>query len=237
MIPLLSGLLKSSLQESGSLMDDTQGMDTQSAGDAFRFFDIPLFDPVDFTELIMRFGINLLLAFIIIRLIYYPFNNKNKDHLFTLFLFNTIIFFVCALFRNLNLGVGFAFGLFALFGLLRYRTEPVPIKDLTYLFIVICMGMINSMFSRRISYAEFIGASFLIIILTFILEKALAHKKEHSKLIEYEKIDLIKPEKYDELIEDLKKRTGFNIHRIHIVRVNFLRDTARIMVYYYEDKR
>ncbi|MFA4851166.1 MAG: DUF4956 domain-containing protein [Bacteroidales bacterium] len=235
MLPLIVRFLNPFLQTSDSPLDDA-GTDTQSAEDTFNIFNIPVFDSVDFSELMMRFAINIFLAFIIVRFIYFPFNNRSKEHVFTLILFNTVIFFVCALMRNLTIQIGFAFGLFALFGLLRYRTMPIPIKDLTYLFILICMGMINAMFYRRITYAEFIGADVLIIIVSFTLEKILAHNKEYSKRIEYEKIDLIKPEKYDELIDDLKKRTGLNIHRIHIERVNFLRDTARIWVFYYEEK-
>ena len=95
--------------------------------------------------------------------------------------------------------------------------------------------MINAMFYRRITYAEFIGSDVLIIIIAFTIEKILARKKEYCKRILYEKIDLIKPEKHNELIDDLKKRTGLNIHRIYIERINFLRDTARILVYYYNE--
>ena len=202
--------------------------------DGYSLFNVPLYDAVDFKELLMRFFINLLFSFIFIRLVYYKFNERNRELLFTFFLFNLIIFFVCALMRNLNVSMGFAFGLFALFGLLRYRTEPVPIKDMTYLFIVICLGMINAMFSRRISYVEFITANVLIISLAYIIERVLARSKESCKRITYEKIDLIKPENMPQLMDDLKERTGLNIHRIHIERINFLRDTARIIVYYRE---
>ncbi|MFH0864854.1 MAG: DUF4956 domain-containing protein [Bacteroidota bacterium] len=232
---LLSGFLNPFLQTTDPFTDDAR-IDTQPAEDTFNIFNIPIFDSVDFSELMMRFGINLFLAFIIVRFVYFPFNNRSKEQIFTLILFNTVIFFVCAIMRNLTIQIGFAFGLFALFGLLRYRTMPIPIKDLTYLFILICMGMINAMFYRRITYAEFLGADVLIIIVAFTLEKIIARKKEHSKRINYEKIDLIKPEKHDELIEDLKKRTGLNVHRISIERINFLRDTARIWIYYYEEK-
>ena len=202
--------------------------------DGYSLFNVPLYDAVDFKELLMRFFINLLFSFIFIRLVYYKFNERNRELLFTFFLFNLIIFFVCALMRNLNVSMGFAFGLFALFGLLRYRTEPVPIKDMTYLFIVICLGMINAMFSRRISYVEFLTANVLIISLAYIIERVLARSKESCKRITYEKIDLIKPENRQQLMDDLKERTGLNIHRIHIERINFLRDTARIIVYYRE---
>lgn len=233
---LFSGFLNPFLQTTDPILDGTR-IDTQPAEDTFSIFDIPVFDSLDFTELMMRFGINLFLAFILVRFIYLPFNNRNKEQVFTLILFNTVIFFVCALMRNLTIQIGFAFGLFALFGLLRYRTMPIPIKDLTYLFILICMGMINAMFYRRITYAEFIGSDVLIIIVAYTLEKTLARKKEYCKRILYEKIDLIKPEKNDELIEDLKKRTGLNIHRIRIERINFLRDTARIIVYFHEEEK
>src|SRR3972149_848614 len=202
--------------------------------DGYSLFNVPLYDAVDFKELLMRFFINLLFSFIFIRLVYYKFNERNRELLFTFFLFNLIIFFVCALMRNLNVSMGFAFGLFALFGLLRYRTEPVPIKDMTYLFIVICLGMMNAMFSRKVSYVELLTANVLIISLAYIIERVLARSKESWKRISYEKIDLIKPENRQQLMDDLKERTGLNIHRIHIERINFLRDTARIIVYYRE---
>lgn len=202
--------------------------------EGYSLFDIPIYDARDFTELSLRFLLNLFFAIIIIRFVYYRFNDRNREFLLTFFLFNTTIFFVCALMRNLNLSIGFAFGLFALFGLLRYRTEPVPIKDMTYLFVVICLGMMNAMFSRKVSYVEFISANVFIIGTTYIIEKVLARKKESFRRITYEKIDLIKLENRQQLIEDLKARTGLDIRRIHIERINFLRDTARIIVYYYE---
>lgn len=204
--------------------------------DIFRLFNVPLYDAADLQELLLRFGINLLFAFCIIRLIYYTFH-KHREYLFTFFLFNSIIFFVCALLRNLQLSMGFAFGLFALFGLLRYRTQAIPITEMTYLFIVICIGMINAMFSRRVSYAEFISANVIILAFTYVLEKLLSRRMELEKRINYEKIDLIRPENHDKLLEDLRQRTGLNIHRFHIQRINFLRDTARIIVYYTENPR
>ncbi|MBI2968578.1 MAG: DUF4956 domain-containing protein [Bacteroidetes bacterium] len=224
--------------------DDTGGQNSPvspiinyTPEEGYSLFNIPLWDSMDFKELILRFVLNLLFSFILIRFVYFTFNNRNREFAFTFFLFNIAIFFVSALMRNLNLSMGFAFGLFALFGLLRYRTEPVPIKDMTYLFIIICMGMINAMFSRRISYSELFTANVLTIGTAYAIERILAHRKESVKLINYEKIDLIRPENRTQLLEDLKNRTGLDIHRIHIERINFLRDTARIWVYYYENEK
>ena len=192
-----------------------------------------LWDVNDFGEMIIRFVFNLIVAFIVIRVIYYPIH-KRKDYLFTYFLFNILIFFICILLNSVKLKLGFAFGLFAIFGVLRYRTEQLPIKEMTYLFMIIAIAIINSLTNNKITIGEVVFTNFTIIVSTYLLEKVFLLKHESRKSILYEKIENIKPENHNILIEDLKERTGLDIHRIEIGKVDFLKDTANIKIFYYE---
>ncbi len=187
-------------------------------------------------DLLIRFSFNLIVAIIIVRYIYYK-KNKRKDYLFTYLLINTMIFLLAYLLSGVELKLGFAFGLFALFGILRYRTNPVQIKEMTYLFIVIGLAVINSISIDHIPYWVVIISNLFIIAILWILEFALLLSHESSKRIVYEKIEFIKESNRELLIQDLKERTGINIHRVEIVSINFLRDTARLIVYYYEKNK
>jgi len=137
---------------------------------------------------------------------------------------------------NVKLQMGFALGLFAVFGILRYRTNPMPIKEMTYLFVVIGISIINSLTNKKVSYAEILFTNIAIVFVIYGLEKVWLLRHESCKLINYEKIELIKPEKHNELMADLQQRTGLKINRIDIGKIDFLRDTARIMIYYYSDE-
>jgi hypothetical protein len=192
------------------------------------------FNSVDFFELIGRYGFNFIVTFILVRLIYYPVN-KRKEYLFTYFLFNTLIFIMCYMLASSKQSIGFAFGLFAVFSILRYRTEVVPIKEMAYFFICITLGVMNALATKKISYAELVFANALILIMTFVLDGWIWRNltNENMKEIEYERIDLITPEKRDDMLNDLKTRTGLSVHRIEIVKIDFLRDVARIKAFYY----
>lgn len=196
--------------------------------------DSKLINLDNFGELIIRFGIDFLIAFILIRVIYYPIH-KRKDYLFTYFLFNILIFFICILLSSVKLKLGFAFGLFAIFGILRYRTEQLPIKEMTYLFMIIAIAIINSLTNKKISFAELMFTNIAIVTATYLLEKVWLIKHESRKTITYERIELIKPENHEKLIKDVKDRTGLNIHRVQIGKVDFLRDTAQLVVFYHEE--
>ena len=183
-------------------------------------------------NLIIRFGFNLSIAFIIIKLIYQRNHTDNLDFVFTYFMFNSLIFFFAFLLSNITINMGFAFGLFAVFAILRYRTDPIPIKEMTYLFIVITIGVINAISDTEVSYGAVIFTNIALVGLTYFLE---THWQKNSLVritIEYEKIENIKPENHDTLLADLKERTGLNIQSFKFRGMNFLRDTARIMIYY-----
>ena len=189
--------------------------------------------PLELMNLIIRFGFNLTIAFIIIKLIYQR-NHTNNDFVFTYFMFNSLIFFFAFLLSNVTINIGFAFGLFAVFAILRYRTDPIPIKEMTYLFIVITIGVINALSSAEVSYAELLFTNVALVGLTYFLETYWRKNLLVRITIEYEKIENIKPENHDTLLADLKERTGLNIQSLEFRRMSFLRDTARIRIYYKE---
>ena len=184
-------------------------------------------------NLIIRFGFNLSIAFIIIKLIYHR-NHTNNDFVFTYFMFNSLIFFFAFLLGKITINIGFAFGMFAVFAILRYRTNPIPIKEMTYLFIVITIGVINALSNSEVSFAALLFTNIALVSLTYFLETYWQKNLLARITIEYEKIENIKPENRDTLLADLKERTGLNIQNFEFRRINFLRDTARIRIYYKE---
>jgi hypothetical protein len=200
---------------------------------SIKFLGIEVFDAKDFFELIFRFFFNLVIIFVIVRLLYYP-KTKRRDYLFTYFLISTTVFLICYLLNNVKLQTGFALGLFAIFGIIRYRTDSIPIKEMTYLFLVIGISVINALSNKKISYTEILFTNFILLIITFVLEHVTLIRHESTRTIEYEKIDLIKKDRRSELIKDLEERTGFKINRVEIGRINFLRDTVRLKIYYFE---
>ena len=197
-----------------------------------ELFGIDLYDSKDLIKLLFKFSIDLLFLFIIVRVIYYRIKDE-KDYVFTFFMFNILTFFICFLLRKVPMEMGFALGLFAVFGILRYRTEAIPIRQMTYLFIVIGLSMINSLANKSISWLEILLANGIITIITYLIDRVWFSTIEQTKTILYEKIELIKPENEQELIEDLKKRTGLQIVAVKVDKVDFLRDTAQVKIYYH----
>jgi hypothetical protein len=193
-----------------------------------------LIDFDDFFEMILRFIINFSVVFMLVRVIYFPIH-KRKDYLVTFFLINILIFFVCIVMKDVKMNMAFAFGLFAIFGILKYRTEQLPIKEMTYLFMVIAIAVLNSLAGKKISFAELMLVNVTIILATYFLEKVFLLKHESRKSIIYEKIENVKPENHKHLLSDLEERTGLTINRIQVGRIDFLRDTVKIVIYYHED--
>ena len=184
----------------------------------------------EFFNLVFRFGFNLSVAFIIIKLIYYRDHNNN-DFVFTYFMFNSLIFFFASILGSMTVNLGFAFGLFAVFAILRYRTDPIPIKEMTYLFIVITIGVINALSSSEVSYAELLFTNIVLVVLTYFLETYWQNNLLLRHNVEYEIIENIKPENNKKLLLDLEDRTGLSIKHFEIGRINFLRDTVQIRIY------
>ena len=190
----------------------------------------PFFDAESLWQMLFRFVFNTLVAGIIISCFYYP-KCKRRDYYFTFTLISLSIYFLVFLLGSVKLKIGFALGIFAIFGIIRYRTESVPIREMTYLFVITAISVINAL-SIQISYIELFVVNAIFIFVTWILESERYLKHTASKLILYDKIHLIVPEKRDELMEDLKCRTGINIQKIEIGHIDFLRDAAFIKIYY-----
>lgn len=198
-----------------------------------KLFDIPLFVGTDLLELVIRFSFNFVFLLIIVRFMYFAIH-KRRDYMFTYLLISSIVFLLCYMLGSVKIQMGFALGLFAVFGIIRYRTDQMPIKEMTYLFIVIGLAVVNALISKKTTYAELLFANLVIVLITYMLERQVFLRHESHKIIRYDNIDLIKPERYDELKADLEKRTGLKINRLEVGDVNFLTDSARIQIYYYE---
>ena len=151
-------------------------------------------------------------------------------------LIGVVVFLVCFLLDKLGINLEFALGLFAIFGIIRYRTNPIPIKEMTYLFVVIGVSVVNGLTTKNVGYLELVFANIMIILTVYVLERVWLMKHEVKKVIEYEKVELIHPDKRAELVEDLKQRIGLPINRVEIGRINFLRDTVRLIIYFTEDR-
>jgi hypothetical protein len=181
---------------------------------------------------IAGFILNLLSAFIIVRLVYYP-RGCNNNYVFTFLAFNTVIYFIMGMFTSVELSIGTGFGLFALFSLLRYRTETVPIREMTYLFVMAALPILNSVLWGIQQYDKMLLVNVLVILTIWILDRAWGfHREQHQMNVKYEKIELIRREKREEMLADLKERTGLNVQDFEVLKINFLRDVAEIRITY-----
>lgn len=204
--------------------------------DAFsNLFELKWFDK-DVYKLLFRLVVNLVFLTIVIRFLYYP-KSKRKDYLFTYYLIGLITFFLCFGLKKMEIGTGMGLGLFAIFGIIRYRTDTIEIKEMTYLFLVIGLSVLNSLASKQISFLEMVIINATVIGITFGLEYLWLLKHETRKTINYEKINLIKPENYEEMKADLEARTGLIINRFEIGKIDFLTDTAQVLIFYYADEQ
>jgi len=199
-----------------------------------EFLEIPIFDD-DFFKMGFRFLINLGFLTLIIRWLYYT-SSRRKDYLFTFYMISFIVFFLCFTLKKFELDIGMALGLFAIFGIIRYRTDAIQIKEMTYLFVVIGVSVMNSLANKKMSYSEILLANTVVVISIAIIEKFWHLKHEVTKEIVYENIENIKPENYNLLKEDLEDRTGLSINDVSVGNVDFLRDTAVLTIYYYNRK-
>ncbi len=189
------------------------------------------FDLETFLPLVFRFSLNILFAYIIIERIYYRIN-KQREFLFTFFIFNILIFFVSSLLSDVKLKTGFAFGLFAIFSILRYRTEQINIKEMTFLFASIIIAVINSMVTLKTPITEIMLANVIITFSIYVLERLWLKSFNHSMKIVFEDIELINKNKHEDFIEVLKDRTGLMIRQFEISKIDYLKDTANLTIYY-----
>lgn len=181
--------------------------------------------------LAFRFMLNLISISILVYGVYYKLN-KNAGYLFVLYIFNILVFFVSSVLGMVQFNSGFAFGLFAVFSIIRYRTRQVPIREMTFLFISIILAIINSAVTGSVSLAELAFANFVILIFCTFTTKVWANAYLSTQTISYDKINLVVPDKREKLIDDLKKRTGLAVVSVKIDKINFLKNTATITVFY-----
>ncbi len=201
----------------------------------YLFFGQQMYNE-DVITLLFRLTVNVVVLTILIRFLYYT-KARRKDNLFTYYAIGMITFFLCFGLKKLNIDTGMGLSLFAIFGILRYRTEGIEIKEMTYLFLVIGLSVVNSLASKQISIIEMSIINGVILLTVFGLEYLWLLKHETRKIITYERIDLIKPEKHEEMIADLQKRTGLKITRVEVGKIDFLRDTAQLRVFYYGEEQ
>jgi hypothetical protein len=180
---------------------------------------------------LIRYALNLFFTFIVVRFIYYP-KYRNNDFVFTFFLFNTILFVLCYLLAEADLKFGFAFGLFALFSMFRYRTVTVPIGEMGYFFLVVTLGIINSLASL-VNIEMLLVANLVLVAMTFLLGRTLSLTHENYQTLNYDNLGLIKPAERAELLRDLTERTGYPIHKVQVVKVDYQRGIAQLRVFYF----
>lgn len=195
-----------------------------------QLFGIPFFDGPSLWQLLFRFAINLVVCWLIIGRFYYR-KSQRRDYYFTFMLFSITIFFLIFLMDNVKVQMGFALGLFAIFGMIRYRTESIPIREMTYLFVAIGISVINGL-AMTVSYAELGLTNLIVVLAVWLFEYAKGRKRIETKIINYDKIDLIKEGREDELKADLVERTGLDITNVEVGYINFLKDTAFLKVSY-----
>lgn len=199
--------------------------------DEQTILNMPIFNSSGFLLLLFKFVLDLVAIVTISRFIYYPIR-KSRGYLFAFCILNIIIFLVCNLLNNITLSLGFSFGIFAIFSILRFRTISIPIKEMTYLFIAVSLAIINALSNQTISITELLFTNLAIVGITYLLEKIWVCN-ELMKHIVYDNMEFIKPKNREQLNEDLRERTGLNIHRLEIGKIDFLKNHTEIRIYYY----
>jgi len=190
-------------------------------------------DSTDLVRMIGRLGFDLVFLFLVAWPIYYK-RHKNRDFVFTMVVLNVITFSMCVLLRKVPVDLGFALGMFAVFGILRYRTEAIRIRDLTYLFVVIGLGICNGIANKKVSVMELVTIDATIVALVGLLEM-FPRKSFHTAVpMLYDNIQLLRHDRQKELVEDLAARTGLKVVRVEVLKIDMLRDAAEVIVHHTE---
>jgi hypothetical protein len=180
----------------------------------------------------VRYSLNLIVTFVLIRTFYYA-RHKNKDFVFTFFLFNSVLFLICFLLSSTKIELGFSFGLFAIFSIFRYRTVTVPVREMGYFFLTVTVGIINALANLSDTFLLLIICNGIILVLTYILDGNLGLEHESFEEINYDRMDLIQPEKRTEMLKNLRERTGLSIHRVKFQKIDFAKNVVNLHAYYY----
>ncbi len=215
------------------LLQDLTGLDDGAVNAVQKAAEFTLYDAAGVTEMMMRFGFFMVVLFFIVYFLYYRKTHR-RDYFFTLTLLSVSIFFLIYLLGSVKVKIGFALGLFAIFGVLRYRTETIPVREMSYMFGVISLSVINAL-ADSLSFVELLLPNVAIALLIWLFETFILKANLASKLVLYDRIELITPERREELLEDLAKRTGLHITKVNVGSVDFLKDTAILKIEYEND--
>lgn len=205
--------------------------------------EIPLYDD-DLVKLAFRFAHNLLFMVLIVRFAWHP-NRRDREFAFTAVMLNITVFFICFTMKKLELSLGMALGLFAIFGVLRYRTETIRTREMTYLFVVIGIAVINSLTNNKTSYAELLVVNGLIFAATLIGERLIARMRRTAQAasqsdepqqrkgtLEYDNLAMLAPDRYHDLLEDLRQRTNLPLTRVRVTNIDLPRGVATLSIWY-----
>lgn len=198
--------------------------------DELAFLDGQLIDVPSLSVMIFRFVLNLLFIFILIHFFYYR-KSRRLDYYFTFVLISISIFFLIYLLGSVKIKVGMALGLFAIFGIIRYRTETIPVREMTYIFVIISLSVINAI-ATNLSYAEIFATNIIYVVSVWVVESFYGNRHLSSKLILYDRVDNIRPHQREELIEDLRQRTGLKVVKVDVGAINYLQDTVMLKIYF-----
>lgn len=183
------------------------------------------------TNLFLGLAANLAVATLIVRFIYYP-GRQNKNFVFTFLAFSTVIYLVVSFLAIAEVGVGVGFGLFALFSLLRYRTSPMPAREMTYLFVLIALSVMSAILMQSADWLALLGISAVVCAVILVLEREWGFAYEGVKTIKYDRVDLVTADRYAELLADLRQRTGLDLSRVEVGGINLVNGSAHVKVYY-----
>lgn len=182
-------------------------------------------------ELLLRFVLNMAVTIFVVNYVYFRATGK-RTYVFTYIMISTTVFFLCFLLGNIDLQLGFALGLFAIFGIIRYRTDTIPIREMTYLFLVITISIINALARRDVSFSEILLTNFAFMITTWVMERVWMRRHMARRTIVYDRMDLIHPDKHDLLRQDIKERTGLEISRFKIGQIDLAKNSIRLTIFY-----
>ncbi len=196
-------------------------------------FGLDSFNSAEFWPTVIRFFYNFGIIFFIARVVYYRVSHR-ADYFFTYLLVSTIVFVICNLLDAATFQIGFALGLFAVFGIIRYRTAPIPIREMTYLFVIIGISVKNALITGEVSLFRVLFADSIIILITWGAQSFLLRNKLIRKTITYDKMELLKPDKYEELLQDISTMSGFPIEKAQVGRVDYIKRQARLRIFFYE---
>lgn len=198
--------------------------------ESIQIFNVPLMNLEGIGQLLFRFFFNAVFVWIIIHIFYYR-KNRKVNYYFTFSLISVSVFFLTYMLGGVKIKVGMALGLFAIFGIIRYRTEVISVREMTYLFVIITLSVINAM-AVKLSYSELFVANLLFVLAVWAFEGSKKLKQVSCKYILYDRIDHVKPDQYPALLEEVKERTGLPITNIEVGAINYLQDTVMLKVYY-----